>query len=261
MGFLEFLLAPKDMAAIMDSQYYFERIMKQDVELIQDLKIQHEALNRKKADLLKKRQQIQELAQSIKIQEQKLSSQKVSKATQMSRLNTQIFRMEKENRELAEASSELTSFIVTNGKAKDGWFGIGEFVKPTNGWMSSKFGYRHHPIFKRRILHRGIDLAAPRGRPIKAAQSGVVLVAGRKKKYKGYGIVTVINHGRSEKNKRLISTVYAHQSRVMVKAGDFVNKGSVIGWVGSTGYSTGPHLHFEVRENGVPVNPLGYLKL
>ena len=88
------------------------------------------------------------------------------------------------------------------------------------------------------------------------ANSGYILFSGSKK---GYGNVTIINHGY--KNGKKISSLYAHQWRMLVKKGQFVEKGSIIGYVGSTGYSTGPHLHFEIRENGKPVNPSQYLKL
>ena len=84
-------------------------------------------------------------------------------------------------------------------------------------------------------------------------------MAGRKKKYNGYGKITIIDHGT--KAKKRYSTVYAHQSRIFVKVGDYISRGDVIGWVGSTGNSTGPHLHFEIRVNGNPVNPLKYIKL
>ena len=85
--------------------------------------------------------------------------------------------------------------------------------------------------------------------------------SGRKSQYRGYGKVTVIDHGRRKSDGKRMSTVYAHQSRIMVREGDFVKKGEDIGLVGATGYATGPHLHFEVRMDGIPVNPLRFLKL
>ncbi|NBV41410.1 M23 family metallopeptidase, partial [bacterium] len=122
------------------------------------------------------------------------------------------------------------------------------------------FGYRIHPIFRRRIHHNGIDFAAPAGYRIRAAETGYVIVAGEKREYHGYGKVTVIDHGARHSDGKRISTVYAHQSRVLAKEGELVKQGEEIGWVGSTGYTTGPHLHFEVREDGVPVDPMRYLR-
>ena len=86
-----------------------------------------------------------------------------------------------------------------------------------------------------------------------------MIVAGTHKRYRGYGKVTVIDHGKRNKDGKRISTLYAHQSRIMIKKGDYVKKGDEIGWVGSTGFATGPHLHFEMRVNGRPVDPLKFI--
>ncbi|TML65059.1 MAG: M23 family metallopeptidase, partial [Actinobacteria bacterium] len=96
----------------------------------------------------------------------------------------------------------------------------------------------------------GIDLAAGMGDPIHAAANGVVVFAGPRG---GYGLATLIDHGGS------LATLYAHQSQILVSAGQHVVRGQVIGLVGATGYATGPHLHFEVRVNGTPVDPMPYL--
>jgi murein DD-endopeptidase MepM/ murein hydrolase activator NlpD len=99
-------------------------------------------------------------------------------------------------------------------------------------------------------LHPGIDIGAGMGTPIKAAASGRVIVAAYSG---GYGNLVVIDHGNG------LATAYAHQSRIAVSVGQEVSQGQVIGYVGSTGFSTGPHLHFEVRVNGSPADPMGYL--
>ena len=115
--------------------------------------------------------------------------------------------------------------------------------------ISSGFGYRRHPILGYTKLHTGVDFAAPRGTPIRAAGSGVIAHAGWRG---GYGRAVVIRHGKRMK------TLYAHMSRIArgIRKGAPVRQGQVLGYVGSTGRSTGPHLHFEVRRNGRPVNPL-----
>ena len=99
-------------------------------------------------------------------------------------------------------------------------------------------------------LHPGIDIGAEMGAPIHAAASGRVILAGYSG---GYGNLIVIDHGNG------LATAYAHQSRLGASVGQEVSQGDVIGYVGSTGFSTGPHLHFEVRVNGLPVDPMGYL--
>ncbi|MGH8925606.1 MAG: murein hydrolase activator EnvC family protein [Acidimicrobiia bacterium] len=122
---------------------------------------------------------------------------------------------------------------------------------PLNAPVGSPFGYRVHPILGVRRLHTGIDLSAASGTPIVAAATGRVILA---ETYGGYGRAVVIDHGGG------ITTLYAHQSKMAVSVGQTVDRGQVVGYVGCSGSCTGPHLHFEVRKNGAPVDPLGYLR-
>jgi len=116
--------------------------------------------------------------------------------------------------------------------------------------ITDYFGPRVHPIFGDTRMHTGIDFGASEGTPIHAAADGVIVSAGV---LGGYGNATIIDHGNS------LATLYAHQSRMIVSAGQSVKRGQVIGYVGHTGYATGPHLHFEVRVDGTPVDPMPYL--
>jgi murein DD-endopeptidase MepM/ murein hydrolase activator NlpD len=116
--------------------------------------------------------------------------------------------------------------------------------------LTSGFGMRTHPVLGGRRRHAGIDLAAPTGTPVYATADGVI---GRADWYSSYGLYISIDHGAS------METRYAHLSRLAVAAGDYVKKGELIGYVGSTGRSTGPHLHYEVRVDGVAVNPIPYM--
>jgi len=118
------------------------------------------------------------------------------------------------------------------------------FFVPLNGNLGSPFGYRWGR------MHEGIDIGVGYGTPIHAAASGRVIYAGW---MDGYGNLVAIDHGRG------ISTAYGHQSSIAVSNGETVSQGQVIGYVGCTGHCFGPHLHFEVRINGAPVDPLGYL--
>ena len=116
--------------------------------------------------------------------------------------------------------------------------------------MTSGFGMRYHPILHITRMHTGCDFGAPIGTTIHAAAAGIVIHSSY---MNGYGNVVIIDHGGG------ISTVYAHCSRIVVSDGQSIKRGQYIANVGSTGLSTGPHLHFEVRVNGHPVNPLRYL--
>ena len=122
---------------------------------------------------------------------------------------------------------------------------------PTAGWLSSAFSRsRFHPILHIRRPHEGIDVSAPMGTPIEAPAAGRVAQAGWQA---GYGNVVLIDHGFG------LQTKYAHASRLLVKTGDRVQRGQRVALVGSTGLSTGPHLHYEVHVDGRPVDPLRYV--
>ncbi|MCB4203907.1 peptidoglycan DD-metalloendopeptidase family protein [Deferribacterales bacterium Es71-Z0220] len=123
-------------------------------------------------------------------------------------------------------------------------------ILPVNGWISSKFGYRISPFTNRRVFHEGVDIASMYGSDIKATANGLVIFAGYKP---GYGNMVSIDHGFG------FVTRYGHNSKLLVKVGDRVSKGDVIAKVGSSGKSTGPHCHYEVLVNGVPVNPLKFV--
>jgi murein DD-endopeptidase MepM/ murein hydrolase activator NlpD len=127
--------------------------------------------------------------------------------------------------------------------------GASGLLWPADGPMTSPYGMRVDPVTHRRTLHAGIDIGAADGSEIRAAQAGTVAFAGDET---GYGNYTCIDHGGG------FATCYAHQSAILVAVGQQVARGQVIGRVGSTGYSTGPHLHFETRVNGNPVDPMQY---
>lgn len=129
--------------------------------------------------------------------------------------------------------------------------GGGQLLWPAAGPMTSGFGFRTHPIFGDTRMHTGIDIAAPYGAPVIAADRGTVVFAGV---MSGYGNAIVVDHGGG------LATTYNHLSSFLVATGSSVGRGSQIGSVGCSGYCTGPHLHFEVRVNGNPVDPMPYLQ-
>lgn len=123
-------------------------------------------------------------------------------------------------------------------------------IWPTQGWISSRFGYRSSPFTMQREFHKGLDISAPQGTPIYAPAKGKVSFTGRDG---GYGLSLTVDHGTG------IMTRYAHLHSIAVKNAQKVTRGQLIAYVGNTGRSTGPHLHYEVRLNGVPVNPMRYI--
>lgn len=146
--------------------------------------------------------------------------------------------------ESEELEREILRRQIREGRAP------GRLAWPVSGVLTSPFGMRIHPVLGGRRMHNGIDVALPTGSPIYAAANGrVILVEWRS----GYGRTVVLDHGGG------LSTLYAHQSSFAVSVGDRVLAGDVVGYIGCTGYCTGPHLHFEVREVGAPVDPMKYL--
>jgi len=123
---------------------------------------------------------------------------------------------------------------------------IGRYIK-----ITSRYGYRYHPLARRRKFHAGVDLAARYGQPVRSTANGIVVYAGWKR---GYGRTIIIRHQLG------FTTLYAHLSKIRVRIGSYVGKGQVIGYAGSSGYSTGPHLHYEVRYLQRPINPVYFIK-
>ncbi len=188
-----------------------------------------------------------------------LVSQSENKATQIETLHSQkktllsqtrankeeLIRMEAE---FAEKEDELIKILESY---KYGIPPSGKLLWPASGPMLSGFGYRIHPILGTRRFHSGIDIGAPHGAQVVAAAGGEVIQSGY---FGGYGYSVMLYHGGG------YATWYAHLSSINVSMGQMVERGKLVGLVGSTGWSTGPHLHFEIRINGAAQNPMGYLQ-
>jgi murein DD-endopeptidase MepM/ murein hydrolase activator NlpD len=162
-------------------------------------------------------------------------------------VNKDLAELERQESQILAESQALTGVVGGSGSTGSG---NGSLSWPVNGPVVSPYGYRIHPILGYRKLHTGIDIAVGYGVPIRSSAAGTVIYASW---MGGYGNVIIVDHGDG------LSTLYAHQSSLAAGNGARVARGQTIGYIGSTGFSTGPHLHFEVRVNGNPVDPMGYL--
>lgn len=140
--------------------------------------------------------------------------------------------------------------LLASLRDNQGFFASTPSIWPTEGWVTSEFGYRRSPFTDRREMHKGLDIAGPVGTPIYSTANGRVLSSGRDG---AYGLTVTVDHGAG------IVTLYAHMQRLVVESGQEVSRGELLGYMGNTGRTTGPHLHYEVRLNGIPVDPLRYI--
>ena len=249
-NYIDVLLGAKDFNDFVTRMDLLKRILAYDATLIQGTKADREKLNRAKAQLESDRAKILDLR---KLAAEKRAQVAARRQERQKLLNAATYERETEERtynELIETSRQIEQTIrrMQSGAKVGG--STGAMLWPAEGPITSPFGWRTHPIFGTQRLHTGIDIGADYGDSVLAADGGVVIEADW---LGGYGNAVIIDHGNG------ISTLYAHNSQLLVSEGQSVAKGQTISRVGSTGYSTGPHLHFEVRQNGTPVNPLDYL--
>ncbi|NQU17247.1 MAG: peptidoglycan DD-metalloendopeptidase family protein [Candidatus Saganbacteria bacterium] len=238
------------MSDFINRSYFFSKLVETDVNLINLVSEQNKSIKTKRQNLEGVTTEIKQLADIINTKQNEISVKRKEEQRVYAALKGRRLNYEKRIAKLERSSVELTQIIQNKVGKHVTAKGSGLLEWPLRGRITSRYGYRRHPYWGGRQMHRGLDIAAPYGRPIKAADGGVVIMA---KWWDGYGKAVVISHGRKT------STVYGHMSRIYVQTDDKVAKGQIIGLVGSTGYSTGPHLHFEVRKNGKPTNPIKYL--
>jgi murein DD-endopeptidase MepM/ murein hydrolase activator NlpD len=250
-GYVEVLLDSTSFEDLLTRLDMVKKILNHDIELVKYLKAQRDLIEQKKKTLENQNSQLITLKNNTKVKQNNL---KVSRG-KMQRFKKEL---EKDYKALESKEDELTDLANRIGdlikrKQSNAKYVGGSMAWPAPGYsrITSPFGYRNHPILRKKKLHTGIDIGIPIGKNIVAAQSGKVIYSGWKG---GYGKVVMIDHGGG------IVTLYAHNSSILVKEGQQVKRGQAISKCGSTGMSTGPHLHFEVRENGKFVDPLKYIK-
>jgi murein DD-endopeptidase MepM/ murein hydrolase activator NlpD len=252
------LLQVQSLGELVDQLEYFETIGRQDQAITSELSRLRDEMRvaRERTRLIKvevaeetdvlARKTAEQVAARTELvaQQNALAAARVNRQSVLAGVRSSRGDAQEDLDDLQAESAALAERIRSSsgGSSGDGSSSSG-FIWPVNGVLTSGFGWRWGR------MHEGIDIAAPTGTPIRAAAAGAVIYAGY---MGGYGNIVIIDHGSG------LSTAYAHQSAIYVGGGS-VSQGTVIGAVGSTGNSTGPHLHFEVRVNGSAVDPMGYL--
>lgn len=254
LNYLEVILGAKNFTDFANRLEFLKRIVSADLNLITEIRAERELILQKKQQLEIQRQQLAKLQAEAEAKKAVVENKKQDQLIVLARLQDEKALAEASYAELQATSQDIEARIRARqqqgASAGQVVHGSGVFIWPTSGPITSPFGYRIHPIFGTQIYHSGIDIGVDTGTPIMAADSGVVVEADW---LGGYGYAVVIDHGNG------LSTLYGHNSELAVSPGQSVQQGQVIAYAGSTGYSTGPHCHFEVRVDGSPVDPMGYL--
>jgi len=251
-SYLEVLFQSESLTDFLARIHYLREIAEQDSVLIEEYNAGRIELMQKKAtlevnlaDLEAQKRQYEDKRFEVASRSQDRERYLAQVQADKKQLERSLDEMEAQSKALEEEIRKLQA--QSSLGARD----LSMIWPASGGWISSEYGWRYHPILGYDRFHSGIDYAANSNSPILAAESGVVILAGTNG---GYGLCVIIDHGGG------ISTLYGHANKLLVSKGDQVIKGQKIALVGSTGLSTGPHLHFEVRVNGETTNPLDWCK-
>lgn len=253
-GMFQLILTAKDLNSLLDVVYFEKIVLKKDYARMMTIKAKSQKIAMMKKNIESKKIALAQSIQSINSQQKNIKYAIAQNQTMINKYKTDRKTYERAERELARQSASIQNMIARNKGTSTVKISSTGFMRPISGRITSPFGWRTHPIFNSRTFHSGVDIAGPNRGSIRASNSGKVIYSGW---YGGYGKVVILDHGTV--NGRPITTLYAHMSTIKVSQGQFVNKGDVVGFEGTTGYSTGPHVHFEVRVNGKPNNPLNYI--
>ena len=240
-GFVDVLLGSGSVSEFLSNMEMIQRIYENDVEVMETLQKEHEEL-----EVIRK---------ELKEKKVRLAAQKEEAAAKEAELNTKKKTLEEKEDELLEEAKALEAKLKQMVDASSPYVG-GKFIwpVPSSHYITSYAGYRIHPVYKVWKYHSGMDISASGGANILAMGDGKVILSQAEPWYGGYGQCVMIDHGGG------VVSLYGHCSKLLVSVGQTVKQGQVIALVGTTGTSTGNHLHVEVRENGAIVDPLTYIQ-
>jgi murein DD-endopeptidase MepM/ murein hydrolase activator NlpD len=250
-GYAEVLLASANIIDFFSKLDMVQKVVDHDTGLLKYMKEQQEAIDAKKKKLETYEGQMVSMKNKMEVKQNELEQNRGQAAKTKEKVQQDNAALEKQIDELNQYAQKIADEI--RRKQSKGEYKGGKLAWPAPGYsrITSPFGYRIHPILKTKKLHTGIDIGIPTGKDIVAAGDGTVIHSDW---LGGYGKVIMIDHGGG------IVTLYAHNSSLVVKDGAKVKRGQTVSKAGSTGMSTGPHLHFEVRKNGDYVDPIPWVK-
>jgi murein DD-endopeptidase MepM/ murein hydrolase activator NlpD len=246
------LLQSQSLNEFLDRRYQLKRLHQADQRTLLNLKADAETLEQHRNTLEQAKTTSTLLTQQLLAQKGEFEKLAVGQKSSITRLTSDRRAMELAEAQLEQDSRTLSSLInqrILSG-GSTAFRGSGQMLIPVMGEFTSPFGWRVHPVLGYERFHAGLDIGADYGTTIHAAERGIVIFAGW---YGGYGNAVIIDHGGT------ITTLYAHASELYVVEGQSVQRGQAIAAIGSTGLSTGPHLHFEVRQDGEPTDPMAFL--
>jgi len=251
-SYLDVFMGVADVNDFVNRYELLRRILRSDVELIAAIKSERQLVTQKRLEIERDLAVLEELKKIAIAKRAVVASRHQAKRSVLDRIESRQDEAERAYNNLQQSSSRIENMIRARkgGPSSPGSIVTGSYIVPTNGTVTSNFGWRTHPVFGNQRLHAGMDIGADHGEDIVAADGGVVISSGT---ISGYGKTIIIEHNAT------YSTLYAHSSELLVSEGQVVKKGQLIARVGETGYTTGPNLHFEVRVNGSPVDPREYI--
>ena len=252
-NYLDVLLGAKDFGDFSSRMYLLQKIVSSDIAMLQQLQKDEAEIKSRQEQLDAEMKEIKSTKAELEDKRARANKLKEQRSYMLYKAQEEEQQSQSEYERLLAISENITAMLrnmESSGGGSSSSGGTGRFMWPCRGEITSYFGWRTHPIFGTTKYHSGMDIAVDYGTPIMAADSGTVIYSGW---LGGYGYAVMIDHGSG------LVTLYAHNQSLNVYEGQYVTKGTCIAYAGSTGYSTGPHCHFEVRLHGEVTEPLNYL--